>query len=93
MSNWPAAAAPTDKPSDDWTLIPNSDGKQRWAYKGHPLHHYAADKQAGDAKGTASRTQPVRKLRHHCTGHKAQRRPQGRRCVKPRSSGEARAVP
>ncbi|NUX57227.1 hypothetical protein FSB65_28125 [Paraburkholderia sp. JPY418] len=52
MSNWPAAtAAPTDKPSGDWTLIPSSDGKQRWAYKGHLLHHYAADKQAGDAKG------------------------------------------
>ncbi|MGF6738679.1 COG4315 family predicted lipoprotein [Paraburkholderia atlantica] len=52
MSNWPAATAePTDKPSGDWTLIPSPDGKQQWAYKGHPLYHYAADKQAGDAKG------------------------------------------
>ncbi|MGF6412077.1 COG4315 family predicted lipoprotein [Paraburkholderia sp. MM5482-R1] len=52
MSNWPAAtAAPTDKPSGDWTLIPSADGKQQWTYKDHPLYHYAADKQVGDAKG------------------------------------------
>ncbi|RZF26431.1 hypothetical protein EVC45_28060 [Paraburkholderia sp. UYCP14C] len=52
MSNWPAATAePTDKPTGDWTLIPSADAKQQWAYKGHPLYHYAADKQAGDAKG------------------------------------------
>ena len=52
MSNWPAAtASPTDKPSGDWTLLPSADGKQQWAYKGHPLYRYAADKQAGDTKG------------------------------------------
>jgi predicted lipoprotein with Yx(FWY)xxD motif len=52
MNYWPAAvAAPGDKPSGDMTLIPGADGKQQWAYKGHPLYRYAADKQAGDTKG------------------------------------------
>jgi predicted lipoprotein with Yx(FWY)xxD motif len=52
MSNWPAAtASPTDKPSGDWSLLPRADGAQQWAYKGHPLYRYAADKQAGDTKG------------------------------------------
>ena len=52
MTNWPAAMASTsDKPSGDWTVIPSADGKQQWAYKGHPLYRYAADKQAGDMKG------------------------------------------
>ncbi|MFM0729215.1 hypothetical protein PQQ52_01780 [Paraburkholderia sediminicola] len=52
MSNWPAAMAnSSDKPSGDWTLIPSADGKQQWAYKGHPLYRYAADKQAGEMKG------------------------------------------
>ena len=52
MSYWPAAVASSmDKPSGDWTLIPAADGKQQWVYKGHPLYHYAADKQAGDEKG------------------------------------------
>jgi predicted lipoprotein with Yx(FWY)xxD motif len=52
MSNWPAAtAASTDKPSGDWSLLPRADGAQQWAYKGHPLYRYAADKQAGDTKG------------------------------------------
>jgi predicted lipoprotein with Yx(FWY)xxD motif len=52
MKYWPAAvAASGDKPSGDWTLIPTADGKQQWAYKGHPLYRYAADKQAGDTKG------------------------------------------
>src|SRR6202012_3603920 len=42
MSNWPAATAtPMDKPSGDWTLIPSADGRQQWAYKGHPLYRYA----------------------------------------------------
>lgn len=52
MSHWPAeTASPTDKPSGDWSLIPAAGGAQQWAYKGHPLYRYAADKQAGDAKG------------------------------------------
>jgi len=52
MGNWPAAtASASDKPSGDWTTIPSADGKQQWAYKGHPLYRYAADKQAGDMKG------------------------------------------
>lgn len=52
MSYWPAAtAAPTDKPTGDLTLIPTADGKQQWAYKGHPLYRYSSDKQAGDTKG------------------------------------------
>ncbi len=52
MSTWPAAtASASDKPSGDWTLIASADGKQQWAYKGHPLYRYAADKQAGDMKG------------------------------------------
>jgi predicted lipoprotein with Yx(FWY)xxD motif len=50
-SNWPAAtASSSDKPSGDWTLIPTADGKKQWAYKGHPLYRFAADKQ-GEAKG------------------------------------------
>jgi predicted lipoprotein with Yx(FWY)xxD motif len=52
MNYWPAAiASASDKPSGDWTLIPSADGKQQWAYKGHPLYRYSADKQAGDMKG------------------------------------------
>jgi predicted lipoprotein with Yx(FWY)xxD motif len=52
MSYWPAAtASPGDKPSGDWSLLPRADGSQQWAYKGHPLYRYAADKQAGDTKG------------------------------------------
>lgn len=52
MSAWPAAtASPTDKATGDWTLIPAADGKQQWAYKGHPLYRYAKDTQSGDAKG------------------------------------------
>jgi predicted lipoprotein with Yx(FWY)xxD motif len=52
MNYWPAAtASASDKPSGDWTLIKGADGKQQWAYKGHPLYRYAADKQAGDMKG------------------------------------------
>ncbi|MGF6773355.1 putative lipoprotein with Yx(FWY)xxD motif [Paraburkholderia sp. GAS199] len=52
MNNWPAAmASSSDKASGDWSLIPAADGKQQWAYKGHPLYRFAADKKAGDMKG------------------------------------------
>lgn len=52
LNNWPAAtASASDKPSGEWTLIAAADGKQQWAYKGHPLYRFAADKQAGDMKG------------------------------------------
>jgi predicted lipoprotein with Yx(FWY)xxD motif len=49
---WPAATADAaDQPSGDWTVIAASDGKQQWAYKGHPLYRFAKDMNPGDKKG------------------------------------------
>jgi predicted lipoprotein with Yx(FWY)xxD motif len=49
---WPAATADSyDKPSGDWSVIPAADGKQQWAYKGHPLYRFAKDTNPGDMKG------------------------------------------
>jgi predicted lipoprotein with Yx(FWY)xxD motif len=51
-TTWPAAAADSyDKASGDWSLVSTADGKRQWAYKGHPLYRYAADKNPGDTKG------------------------------------------
>ncbi|MEM5345812.1 COG4315 family predicted lipoprotein [Paraburkholderia azotifigens] len=49
---WPAAAAAaSDKPSGDWTLIDGADGQKQWAYKDKPLYRFAKDEKPGDMKG------------------------------------------
>ncbi|MDE1183572.1 hypothetical protein [Paraburkholderia sp.] len=52
MTYWPAAlAGPGDKASGDWSMVPTADGKQQWAYKGHPLYRYKSDTQPGQTSG------------------------------------------
>jgi len=50
--SWPAlAAADSDKPSGDWTVVVRDDGKKMWAYKGRPLYAWKNDKAPGDTDG------------------------------------------
>lgn len=50
--NWPPYLAPKNaKAEKDWSLVKRSDGKMQWAYQGHPLYHFKADKKKGDANG------------------------------------------
>ncbi|HEV7717649.1 MAG TPA: hypothetical protein VGO70_01600 [Arsenicitalea sp.] len=48
---WPPARAPkTAKPTGGLTVIVARGGNV-WAYKGHPLYHYAKDRKPGDVTG------------------------------------------
>ena len=49
---WPPLAAAADaKPEDEWTVVDRTDGTKMWAYDGHPLYTFAADKKPGDVTG------------------------------------------
>jgi predicted lipoprotein with Yx(FWY)xxD motif len=51
-ANWPPAVADAyDKAAGDWGFVKTADGKNQWAYKGHPLYRFVMDKKAGDANG------------------------------------------
>jgi predicted lipoprotein with Yx(FWY)xxD motif len=51
-SMWPAATADSyDQASGDWSFVPTAEGKNQWAYKGHPLYRFANDKQPGEMNG------------------------------------------
>jgi predicted lipoprotein with Yx(FWY)xxD motif len=51
-SNWPAAVADSyDKATGDWSFVPTADGKNQWAYQGHPLYRFVNDKKPGDMNG------------------------------------------
>jgi predicted lipoprotein with Yx(FWY)xxD motif len=50
--NWPPlTAAPTAKPTGDYTIIMRTDGTRQWAYKGAPLYYFVKDAKAGDKSG------------------------------------------
>ena len=50
--NWPpAVAGASDKASGDWSFVKTHDGKNQWAYKGHPLYRFIKDSKPGDAMG------------------------------------------
>ncbi|TKC89204.1 hypothetical protein FAZ69_09550 [Trinickia terrae] len=49
---WPAATADSyDKASGDLSFIPTADGKNQWAFKGHPLYRFAKDTKPGEMHG------------------------------------------
>lgn len=48
---WPPLLAKRGaKPSGEWTLLARADGRQMWAYDGHPLYTFVSDK-AGQVTG------------------------------------------
>jgi len=47
----PLTAAPTDKPSGDYTMITRDDGSMQWTYKGKPLYRWSKDQKPGDTTG------------------------------------------
>lgn len=51
-SNWPPlAAAGSDSPSGDYSVITRDDGMQQWAFKGKPLYFWSKDQKPGDKTG------------------------------------------
>jgi predicted lipoprotein with Yx(FWY)xxD motif len=51
-TNWPPYLGKKgDKMMKDWTMVKRTDGKMQWAYDGHPLYFFKADKKKGDMAG------------------------------------------
>lgn len=51
-TNWPPlAAAASDSPRGDWTVITRDDGSHQWAYKGKPVYYWVKDQKPGDRSG------------------------------------------
>ena len=51
-TNWPPlAAAASDAPSGDWSIVTRDDGSKQWAWKGWPLYTFAKDAKPGDKTG------------------------------------------
>ncbi|HWL75272.1 MAG TPA: hypothetical protein VNQ74_15495 [Burkholderiaceae bacterium] len=51
-ASWPPlAAAASDKPTGDYTIVTRDDGAKQWAYKGKPLYLWVNDKKPGDKTG------------------------------------------
>jgi predicted lipoprotein with Yx(FWY)xxD motif len=51
-TNWPPLKAEADaKAMGEWTVVERTDGTKMWAYEGHPLYTFIADKKAGDVTG------------------------------------------
>ena len=51
-TNWPPfAAAATDQPGGDWTIVTRDDGSKQWAWLGKPLYYWSKDQQPGDMTG------------------------------------------
>jgi len=49
---WPPLRAKRGaKPSGEWTLVARADGRQMWAYDGHPLYSFVDDKKPGQVTG------------------------------------------
>jgi len=51
LSGPAATAGANDRASGDWSFLSTADGKNQWAYKGHPLYRYAKDTSPGDMNG------------------------------------------
>ncbi|APR34842.1 COG4315 family predicted lipoprotein [Paraburkholderia sp. SOS3] len=47
----PALAAPGDRPSSEFTLVPMANGTSQWAYEGKLLYRGLMDKKPGDRHG------------------------------------------
>lgn len=55
---WPPLYAAADAtPVGAWSVVPRTDGRRQWAYRGQPVYTSALDRQPGDTLG-ASRTLP-----------------------------------
>ena len=51
-TNWPAVKAEaSDAAGDGYTIITRDDGSKQWSMNEKPLYFFAADVQAGDARG------------------------------------------
>lgn len=51
-AKWPPlAAAETDRPGGDYSVVRRDDGSLQWAYKGKPLYLWIKDQKPGDATG------------------------------------------
>ncbi|HTI19318.1 MAG TPA: hypothetical protein VL598_16855 [Trinickia sp.] len=48
----PALAEANDQASGDWSFVPRDDGRNQWAYKGHPLYRFSKDQQPGQTNGS-----------------------------------------
>ena len=51
--NWPPLTVASGAAQiGDYTIITREGGVKQWAFRGMPLYYYAADKKAGDKRGS-----------------------------------------